>query len=48
MLVNRTLANVPLVGASMGMYSMEIYPQDHLIWEYLAYCAGAATSTAST
>ena len=36
--------NVPLVAASMGMYSLEIYPQDHLIWEYLAYCAGTGGS----
>jgi Na+/H+ antiporter NhaD/arsenite permease-like protein len=36
--------NVPLVAASMGMYSMETYPQDHLIWEYLAYCAGTGGS----
>jgi Na+/H+ antiporter NhaD/arsenite permease-like protein len=36
--------NVPLVAASMGMYSLEMYPQDHLIWEYLAYCAGTGGS----
>jgi Na+/H+ antiporter NhaD/arsenite permease-like protein len=36
--------NVPLVAASMGMYSLETYPQDHLIWEYLAYCAGTGGS----
>jgi Na+/H+ antiporter NhaD/arsenite permease-like protein len=36
--------NVPLVAASMGMYSMETYPPDHLIWEYLAYCAGTGGS----
>nr|PZN51810.1 MAG: sodium:proton antiporter [Bacteroidota bacterium] len=36
--------NVPLVAASMGMYSMDIYPTDHLIWEYLAYCAGTGGS----
>jgi Na+/H+ antiporter NhaD/arsenite permease-like protein len=36
--------NVPLVAASMGMYSMDVYPQDHLIWEYLAYCAGTGGS----
>jgi Na+/H+ antiporter NhaD/arsenite permease-like protein len=36
--------NVPLVAASMGMYDMNIYPQDHLIWEYLAYCAGTGGS----
>jgi Na+/H+ antiporter NhaD/arsenite permease-like protein len=36
--------NVPLVAASMGMYSMETYPPDHMIWEYLAYCAGTGGS----
>jgi Na+/H+ antiporter NhaD/arsenite permease-like protein len=36
--------NVPLVAASMGMYSMETYPVDHMIWEYLAYCAGTGGS----
>jgi Na+/H+ antiporter NhaD/arsenite permease-like protein len=36
--------NVPLVAASMGMYSMDVYPTDHLIWEYLAYCAGTGGS----
>ena len=27
--------NVPLVAASMGMYSLETYPVDHFIWTYL-------------
>src|SRR5690606_27590678 len=36
--------NVPLVAASMGMYSMDVYPQDHMIWQYLAYCAGTGGS----
>jgi Na+/H+ antiporter NhaD/arsenite permease-like protein len=36
--------NVPLVAASMGMYSLEQYPMDHMIWEYLAYCAGTGGS----
>jgi Na+/H+ antiporter NhaD and related arsenite permeases len=36
--------NVPLVAASMGMYSMDVYPQDHTIWNYLAYCAGTGGS----
>ena len=36
--------NVPLVAASMGMYSMDTYPMDHMIWEYLAYCAGTGGS----
>jgi Na+/H+ antiporter NhaD/arsenite permease-like protein len=36
--------NVPLVAASMGMYSLERYPTDHLLWEFLAYCAGTGGS----
>jgi Na+/H+ antiporter NhaD/arsenite permease-like protein len=36
--------NVPLVAASMGMYSMDTYPADNFIWEYLAYCAGTGGS----
>jgi len=36
--------NVPLVAASMGMYDMSVYPTDHMIWEYLAYCAGTGGS----
>jgi Na+/H+ antiporter NhaD/arsenite permease-like protein len=36
--------NVPLVAASMGMYSIDAYPTDHFLWEYLAYCAGTGGS----
>ena len=36
--------NVPLVAASMAMYSMDVYPTDHIIWEFLAYCAGTGGS----
>lgn len=36
--------NVPLVAASMGMYDINIYPQDSYIWEFLAYCAGTGGS----
>lgn len=43
-LLSAVVDNVPLVGASMGMYSLDVYPQDHLIWEYLAYCAGTGGS----
>jgi Na+/H+ antiporter NhaD/arsenite permease-like protein len=43
-LLSAVVDNVPLVAASMGMYSMDTYPQDHLIWEYLAYCAGTGGS----
>lgn len=43
-LLSAVVDNVPLVAASMGMYSLEMYPMDHLIWEYLAYCAGTGGS----
>jgi Na+/H+ antiporter NhaD/arsenite permease-like protein len=36
--------NVPLVAASMGMYSLETYPTDDMVWQYLAYCAGTGGS----
>ena len=36
--------NVPLVAASMGMYSLTTYPTDHFLWEFLAYCAGTGGS----
>jgi Na+/H+ antiporter NhaD/arsenite permease-like protein len=36
--------NVPLVAASMGMYSLDVYPTDHMLWAYLAYCAGTGGS----
>ncbi|MBV5276398.1 sodium:proton antiporter NhaD, partial [bacterium] len=36
--------NVPLVAASMGMYSLTDYPADHFLWEFLAYCAGTGGS----
>jgi Na+/H+ antiporter NhaD/arsenite permease-like protein len=36
--------NVPLVAASMGMYSVEQYPADSFLWEFLAYCAGTGGS----
>ena len=36
--------NVPLVAASMGMYGLADYPPDHLLWQFLAYCAGTGGS----
>jgi len=36
--------NVPLVAASMGMYSLTQYPPDHFFWMFLAYCAGTGGS----
>ena len=43
-LLSSIVDNVPLVAASMGMYGMDLYPADHMIWEYLAYCAGTGGS----
>lgn len=43
-LASAIVDNVPLVAASMGMYSLEQFPQDHFFWEFLAYCAGTGGS----
>jgi Na+/H+ antiporter NhaD/arsenite permease-like protein len=43
-ILSAVVDNVPLVAASMGMYSLDVYPQNHLVWEYLAYCAGTGGS----
>lgn len=42
--VSAIVDNVPLVAACMGMYSLDAYPMDSMIWEYLAYCAGTGGS----
>ncbi len=39
-LLSAIVDNVPLVAASMGMYSMDQYPTDHFFWHFLAYCTG--------
>lgn len=36
--------NVPLVAATMGMYSLEQYPTDSQFWDLIAYCAGTGGS----
>ena len=36
--------NVPLVAASMGMYSSELYPIDDTLWHFIAYSAGTGGS----
>jgi Na+/H+ antiporter NhaD/arsenite permease-like protein len=43
-LLSSIIDNVPLVAGAMGMYSMELYPQDHVFWTLLAYCAGTGGS----
>jgi NhaD family Na+/H+ antiporter len=42
--ISAIVDNVPLVAATMGMYSLERFPQDNMIWQYLAYCAGTGGS----
>jgi Na+/H+ antiporter NhaD/arsenite permease-like protein len=43
-ILSAIIDNVPLVAASMGMYSLDAYPTDHMLWAYLAYCAGTGGS----
>lgn len=43
-LVSAVVDNVPLVAASMGMYSLAQYPADSFLWEFMAYCAGTGGS----
>jgi Na+/H+ antiporter NhaD/arsenite permease-like protein len=43
-LVSAIVDNVPLVAASMGMYSLAEYPPDSFLWEFLAYAAGTGGS----
>jgi Na+/H+ antiporter NhaD/arsenite permease-like protein len=43
-LASSIVDNVPLVAASMGMYSLVQYPTDHFLWEFMAYCAGTGGS----
>jgi NhaD family Na+/H+ antiporter len=43
-LASAVVDNVPLVAATMGMYDINLYPTDHKIWEFLAYCSGTGGS----
>jgi Na+/H+ antiporter NhaD/arsenite permease-like protein len=43
-LLSAVVDNVPLVAASMGMYSLAQYPPDSFLWEFIAYCAGTGGS----
>jgi Na+/H+ antiporter NhaD/arsenite permease-like protein len=43
-LLSAIIDNVPLVAASMGMYSLGQYPADSFLWEFVAYCAGTGGS----
>lgn len=43
-LLSAIVDNVPLVAASMGMYSLSQHPPDSFLWEFVAYCAGTGGS----
>lgn len=43
-LLSAIVDNVPLVAASMSMYSLSQFPSDSLLWEFIAYCAGTGGS----
>ena len=43
-LASSVVDNVPLVAATMGMYSLADFPMDHAMWEFLAFCAGTGGS----
>jgi len=43
-LLSAIVDNVPLVAASIGMYSLAQYPADSFLWEFIAYCAGTGGS----
>lgn len=36
--------NVPLVAAVQAMFSLEVFPQDHAFWHFLAYTTGTGGS----
>jgi Na+/H+ antiporter NhaD/arsenite permease-like protein len=43
-LLSAIVDNVPLVAATQGMYSLDVYPTDHYFWELLAYASGTGGS----
>lgn len=43
-LLSAVIDNVPLVAAAQGMFSMEMFPTDHVFWEFLALSAGTGGS----
>ena len=43
-LASSLVDNVPMVAASMSMFSMTDHPTDSFLWEFLAYCAGTGGS----
>ena len=43
-LFSAVIDNVPLVAAAQGMFSLEMYPTDHVFWEFLALSSGTGGS----
>jgi Na+/H+ antiporter NhaD/arsenite permease-like protein len=43
-LISSVIDNVPLLAAAQGMYSLDLYPMDHHLWEFLAYATGTGGS----
>lgn len=43
-LASAVVDNVPLVAATMGMYSLDQFPLDHPFWQKIAFCAGTGGS----
>lgn len=43
-LASAVIDNVPLVAATMGMYTNEQFPMDSELWQLIAYCAGTGGS----
>lgn len=43
-LLSSIVDNVPLVAATMGMYSLDQIPQDGMLWQLIAFCAGTGGS----
>ncbi|KAI0565226.1 Citrate transporter [Gracilaria domingensis] len=43
-LLSSIVDNVPLVAATMGMYSLDQIPPDGLLWQLIAFCAGTGGS----
>lgn len=43
-LLSAIIDNVPLVAAAQGMFPLDMYPTDHVFWEFLALSAGTGGS----
>jgi Na+/H+ antiporter NhaD/arsenite permease-like protein len=43
-IISAVIDNVPLVAAAQGMFTLQMFPCDHLFWEFLALSAGTGGS----